>query len=87
MKQFKGTIWNSFGCRVFNAATGVTVAGCETKAIADHVVRAHNCHYELKEAVIQARAAMPDRAFATKEAKPVIDMMNAAIAKATKQEN
>jgi hypothetical protein len=37
---------------------------------------------ELLEALIQARAAMPDRAFATADAKLVIDMVNAAIAKA-----
>jgi hypothetical protein len=37
---------------------------------------------ELLEALIQVRAAMPDRTFATAEAKLVIDMVNAAIAKA-----
>ncbi|MFA5379219.1 MAG: hypothetical protein WC455_25915 [Dehalococcoidia bacterium] len=37
---------------------------------------------ELLEALIQVRAAMPDRTFATVEAKLVIDMVNAAIAKA-----
>ena len=37
---------------------------------------------ELLEACIQARAAMPDRAFAIDEAKPIIDLLNAAIAKA-----
>jgi len=37
---------------------------------------------EMLEALEQARAAMPDRAFATEDAKHVIDMVNAAIAKA-----
>lgn len=37
---------------------------------------------ELLEALIQARAAMPDKSFATDEAKAVIDLVNAAIDRA-----